>query len=137
VTLTGARYDSTELWRKHSFRKVLNNKEEAEGEGETDENIYCLGSFCFVRTKLFHKLHHYKFHLMESCRKKIEELGHSHLLENAESDNDKKKTECLESLLDDHEWVSELTYRFNKLIDTATSFNATEEKQLLEYDDED
>jgi len=98
------------------------NKEEAEGETDEAPHLYYLGKFCLARTKLFHKLHHYKFKLMESCRQKIEELGHSDLLKNVESDNDKKKTECLESLLDDNDWVSELTHQFNMLIDEATMF---------------
>jgi len=143
VILEGVRYDSAELWHKHIFRTVLKDGEEDEAPEE-----YHLGKFCFSRTLLFHKLHHYKFHLLEKCCQKIDKLGYADLLgeddisledSNAENDNDSKldmKTECLQSLLDDHDWVSELIHQFNLLIDETTKFNksthATEEKQRRE-----
>jgi len=131
VILDGVRYDSAELWYKHTVLK--------DGEEEDDEapEEYHLDKFCFSRTLLFHKLHHYKFHLLEKCCQKIDKLGYADedaiSLEDSNAENhNNMKIECVQSLLDDHDWMSELIHQFNLLIDETTKFSksthATEEK---------
>ena len=65
ATLSGFEYDSVSFW-KGAYRLPAQEK-------FTEKTIY-LGSMCHARSKLYHRLYHYKYTLLQKIKKKVDSL---------------------------------------------------------------
>lgn len=67
VVLTGIPYDS---------RKFMGGDLKAMFvDDEAQEETYNVGVHCYKRTELYHRLHHYKYHLMERVQVIIQDMN--------------------------------------------------------------
>jgi len=67
ATFSGVIYNSDTFWEG----LIIDNPKQGEKE---DVVKYKMGKFCFKKTTLYHRLHHYKFRLIDLIKEKIESM---------------------------------------------------------------
>ena len=86
-----------------------------------------LGPHCADRTRLYHKLHHWKFQLMHEVSKLLERKRSALGVDERklERDDDVEFSHIVQSLvnavLDDEQWLKERYAAYRRLIDEAQS----------------
>lgn len=88
-------YDADSIWN-HDLLEPAEQPEDSSERGVKD-TIYLLGRFCHSRTQLFHKLHHFPFHLYDKVKRKVQNTSGS-------------PVEITEELMANQAWVSEVLY---------------------------
>ena len=79
------------------------------------KNRYMMGRFCMTRCYLYHRLHHYKFNLLESLREEIE------LIREQEGDGDNDE-QVLISFMDKATYINTIFHEFKNLDEEIKGF---------------
>eukprot|EP01104_Vermistella_antarctica_P012742 TRINITY_DN3746_c0_g1_i1.p1 TRINITY_DN3746_c0_g1~~TRINITY_DN3746_c0_g1_i1.p1 ORF type:complete len:822 (+),score=213.85 TRINITY_DN3746_c0_g1_i1:32-2467(+) len=135
VHLMGVPYKSQELWNNpyecHIEDIELSSSEssgnDAPGGGGV---VYKLGKVCHARTELFHKLHHYKRHVIEAVERKIDRTVKAIERESVDGGGDGADDidgkEVVLRMLDDEQWVDHMYMMYKALKEEAEGFGMKE-----------
>lgn len=103
LTFSGLYYD------KETFEHV--------GNYEQRKMSFNVGRFCATRSKLYHRIYHYKYKLYHKCNESVNRFNES-----------QNETDVLEKCLDDEEWMLKLYKDFSNMINSATKLYTTDDK---------
>lgn len=110
VILSGIPYDSSKFWKG-------DRSQIWETETENENVVYRSGKWCHFRSKLYHRLQHYPFHLAMKIKEKIEMMKQT------------QSSKIIDDILDDKNWLAKRYNEFRSLKKQTEDFLLDLKKQ--------
>lgn len=91
-----------------------------------------LGRFCQQRSQLYHSLHHFKFHLMNSVQHQLILLGYPESDSDTQTapslqqakDESRIRVSCIQQLISNERWISQQWHSYEALLNATHGYTA-------------